>query len=89
MKYSADKQKENGQNPSIARQMLNKVPEITMFFWIIKILTTTVGETSADFLNDNLGLGTIGTSPIFLITILGLVMYLTKTKIDSPSIVEG
>jgi len=39
------------------RQMLNKVPEVTIFFWIIKVLCTTVGETAADFLNDNLGLG--------------------------------
>ena len=27
--------------------MLNKVPEVTIFFWIIKILATTVGETAA------------------------------------------
>lgn len=44
-----------------ARVMLNKVPEVTLFFWIIKILCTTVGETAADFLNDNLGLGLIKT----------------------------
>jgi uncharacterized membrane-anchored protein len=31
--------------------MLNKVPEVTLYFWIIKILCTTVGETAADFLN--------------------------------------
>ena len=37
--------------------MLNKVPEVTLYFWIIKILCTTVGETAADFLNENLGLG--------------------------------
>lgn len=37
------------QNPSRGRQMLNKVPEVTIFFWIIKILATTVGETAADF----------------------------------------
>jgi uncharacterized membrane-anchored protein len=37
--------------------MLNKVPEVTLYFWIIKILCTTVGETAADFLADNLGLG--------------------------------
>ena len=37
--------------------MLNKVPEVTLYFWIIKILCTTVGETAADFLNSNLGLG--------------------------------
>ena len=33
--------------------MLNKVPEVTLYFWIIKILCTTVGETAADYLNDN------------------------------------
>ena len=37
--------------------MLNKVPEITLYFWIIKILCTTVGETAADLLNTSLGLG--------------------------------
>ena len=37
--------------------MLNKVPEVTLFFWLIKIMCTTVGETAADYLNDNLGFG--------------------------------
>src|SRR3954447_13224251 len=41
----------------LGRQMLNKVPEISLFFWIIKIMCTTVGETAADYLNDNLGFG--------------------------------
>lgn len=45
-----------------AMRILNKVPEVTLFFWIIKILATTVGETGADFLNINLGLGSTGTS---------------------------
>ena len=43
-------------------KMLNKVPEVTLFFWIIKILATTVGETAADFLNTNLSLGLTGTT---------------------------
>lgn len=42
--------------------ILNKVPEITIYFWIIKILCTTVGETAADFLNSNLHLGLTGTT---------------------------
>lgn len=42
--------------------MLNKVPEVTIYFWIIKILCTTVGETAADFLNANLGLGLTNTT---------------------------
>ena len=45
-----------------AMQMLNKVPEVTLYFWIIKIMATTVGETAADFLNLNLGFGLSGTS---------------------------
>lgn len=36
---------------------LNKVPEVTLAFWIIKIMSTTVGETVADFLAVNAGLG--------------------------------
>lgn len=37
--------------------MLNKVPEITLIFWTIKILSTTVGETGADYLAVHVGLG--------------------------------
>ena len=44
------------------QRMLNKVPEVTLFFWIIKIMATTVGETAADFLNVNLDFGLTGTS---------------------------
>jgi len=39
-----------------------KVPAVTLFFWIIKVLATTVGETFADYLNSNLGLGLTVTS---------------------------
>ena len=49
-------------NRSISKILLNKVPEITLFFWIIKIFCTTVGETAADFLNVNLNFGLTGTS---------------------------
>jgi uncharacterized membrane-anchored protein len=37
--------------------MLNKVPEVTLYFWIIKVLCTTVGETFADNLDQKLNLG--------------------------------
>ena len=42
--------------------LLNKVPQVTLFFWIIKIMATTVGETAADFLSFNLHMGLIVTS---------------------------
>ena len=44
------------------RRTLNKVPEVTLWFWIIKILATTVGETAADFLNETLGFGLTNTT---------------------------
>lgn len=44
--------------------MLNKVPEVTVYFWLIKVLSTTVGETAADFLDTNLNLGLTTTSLI-------------------------
>jgi len=59
--------------PSTARRMLNKVPEITLYFWVIKVLCTTVGETGADYLNDNLGLGLTKTTlltSVFLVAAL-------------------
>src|SRR5690348_5896922 len=46
----------------MTKKMLNKVPEVTVYFWIIKVLCTTVGETAADYLNINLGFGLSGTS---------------------------
>src|SRR3954451_15562740 len=48
--------------PSLGRRMLNKVPEVTFFFWLIKIMCTTVGETAADYLNENLGFGLTNTT---------------------------
>ncbi len=49
---------------SPVRALVNKVPEITLTFWAIKILATTVGETVADYLNVNLGIGLTNTSLI-------------------------
>ncbi|MEA5505711.1 hypothetical protein VB735_21885 [Halotia wernerae UHCC 0503] len=46
------------------KKMLNRVPKVTLYFWIIKILATTVGETAADFLSVTLNLGLSVTSYI-------------------------
>ncbi len=48
-------------------QMLNKVPAVVVYFWIIKVLATTVGETAADFLNLDLNFGLGGTSVVVCI----------------------
>lgn len=44
------------------QEYYSKVPQVTVFFWIIKVLCTTVGETASDFLNVNMGFGLVGTT---------------------------
>jgi uncharacterized membrane-anchored protein len=55
------------------KSMLVKVPAITLFFWIIKVLSTTVGETLADYLNSTLGLGDNGTILVMVSVLLVLL----------------
>src|SRR4051812_47737985 len=59
------------------RAMLNKVPEVTVYFWVIKILCTTIGETAADYLNENLGFGLTKTTYVTgaLLAVLLLVQF--------------
>jgi uncharacterized membrane-anchored protein len=66
--------------------MLNKVPEVTLYFWIIKVLCTTVGETAADFLNENLGLGLTGTTYVMgALLIVTLVFQFRARKYVPPT----
>jgi len=61
-------------NPRLSL-LLNKVPEVTAIFWVIKILSTTVGETGADYLAVHVGLGASATTVImvgFLVAALAL-----------------
>jgi uncharacterized membrane-anchored protein len=46
------------------RALASKVPEVTIYFWVIKVLCTTVGESAADFLNINLNFGLTGVSAV-------------------------
>jgi uncharacterized membrane-anchored protein len=56
------------------RQLLSKVPEVTAYFWIIKVLCTTVGETAADLLNTNLNLGLTNTS-LVMAALLAITLF--------------
>src|SRR6476469_27801 len=56
------------------RQMLNKVPEVTVFFWIIKILCTTVGESLADYINETLGFGLTNTTLLFTAALIAALI---------------
>lgn len=68
------------------RQMLNKVPEVTLYFWIIKILCTTVGETAADYLNVTLNFGLTGTSLVMGVLLVVVLFFQFKTRKYTPSI---
>jgi uncharacterized membrane-anchored protein len=60
-----------------SQQLLNKVPEVTAIFWIIKILSTTIGETGADYLAVHVGLGATATAAIMIcLLVVALVVQL-------------
>lgn len=64
-----------------AKSLLVKVPAITLYFWVIKILSTTVGETFADYLNTNLGYGLSKTALIMTVALLfALFFQLTSPR---------
>jgi uncharacterized membrane-anchored protein len=54
--------------------MLNKVPAITLAFWVIKIMSTTVGETGADYLAVHVGLGTALTDGIMAALLIAALL---------------
>ncbi|MFJ3522030.1 hypothetical protein ACIPO9_06095 [Pseudomonas sp. NPDC090203] len=70
-------------NPSIAG-WLNKVPEVTLSFWVIKIMSTTVGETFADFLAVDAGLGA-GVTTVGMATLLAIALFAQlRTRAYTP-----
>lgn len=58
----------------LATGMLNKVPEVTLAFWFIKIMSTTVGETGADYLAVHVGLGTAATGGIMAALLIAMLL---------------
>ncbi len=55
------------------KKLLSKVPEVTIFFWIIKVLCTTVGETFADYINGKLG-GSLNTTTAVMTGLLAVAL---------------
>src|SRR3954468_14937676 len=71
---------------STGRRMLNKVPEVTIFFWVIKIMCTTVGETAADYLNENLGLGLTNTTIVAGVLLVALLVVQFRLRRYVPGV---
>lgn len=57
------------------QKLWNKVPQVTIFFWIIKIMATTVGETAADFLNFNLFWGLTNTTLVISVLLIAALYF--------------
>lgn len=60
---------------------LSKVPEVTLVFWIIKILATTLGETGGDAVSMSMNLGyLVGTCIFAAIFIVAVVIQVSAKK---------
>ncbi len=71
---------------SQGRDLLNKVPEVTLWFWIIKIMATTVGETAADLLSVRLGMGLTVTSLIMTAVFLAALVFQVRARRYVPTL---
>jgi uncharacterized membrane-anchored protein len=68
------------------RTMLNKVPEVTIYFWIIKILCTTVGESLADYINETLGFGLGHTTILFSAALIAVLVVQFRLRQYVPGV---
>ncbi len=66
------------------RQVLSKVPELILIFWVIKILATTLGETAGDALSMSMNLGYLLSTFIFGAIFLFAVSTQIKAKQFHP-----
>ena len=69
-----------------ARRMLNKVPEVTIYFWVIKILCTTVGESLADYINETIGFGLGNTTIVFSVALVIVLVAQFRVRAYVPGI---
>ena len=65
---------------------LSKVPEVTLTFWVIKILATTLGETGGDAVSMSMNLGYVTASIIFLGILAAVVAAQVAAKSFHPSL---
>jgi uncharacterized membrane-anchored protein len=66
------------------KDLLIKVPAVTLGFWIIKILCTTLGETGGDAVSMTWNLGYLVSTGIFIVILIGLIVAQVKSKTYKP-----
>lgn len=68
------------------KNVISKVPEVTLLFWVIKIVATTLGETGGDALSMSMELGYLLSSVIFSVIFAIAVFAQIKAKAFSPTL---
>jgi len=68
------------------QETLSKVPEVTLLFWIIKILATTLGETGGDAVSISMNIGYLDSTGIFAIIFIVAVIVQISAKQFHPVI---
>lgn len=67
-------------------QTLNKVPQVTLIFWIVKMMSTSVGETAADFLTSDLKLGLALTTALMSLLLIAALAAQFRTRRYTPGV---
>src|SRR6202521_933030 len=67
-------------------ESFNKVPEVTLAFWIIKIAATTLGETGGDTVTMTLNWGYLAGTLLFFVALVALVAAQIVAKKFHPSL---
>ncbi len=77
---------ENSANADGRAAGFNKVPAVTLVFWIIKILATTVGETAADVLSTTFHLGLVVTSWVMAAVFVAALIVQVRVERYIPAV---
>lgn len=67
-------------------ETLSKVPAVTLMFWVVKILATTLGETGGDAVSMSMNLGYLVGTAIFAVIFLAAVIVQVKAKQFYPAL---
>lgn len=71
-------------NDRFREEALSKVPEVTLFFWVLKIAATTLGETGGDTLTMTLSWGYLAGTALFAVLLIALVIAQIRAKAFHP-----
>src|SRR5881398_2650464 len=81
-----DRTRSNSSTSSRIQNAVSKVPEVTLGFWVIKILATTLGETGGDWVTMSLNLGYLVGTAIFAVIFVVLVSAQIRASRFHPAV---